>query len=269
MINPYAPEPAIIDRILALTSDTYSVSLKLEKNFDYAPGQFVEVSILGVGEAPISITSTPTRKPLELCVRGVGNVTNTLIGMSEGAEIGVRGPYGNGFPVNEMKGSNLLVIAGGIGIAPLRSLLNYALDKRRDYRDITLFYGTRNHGEILYKKDLDGWSKRKDMDALVTLDEGDSNWKGFTGVITTLFNKKKTSGENAYAVVCGPPIMYRFVLKELLNRGFPEERILFSLERRMKCGIGKCGHCMIGSKYVCEDGPVFSYKELKNIPGAL
>jgi len=234
------------------------------------PGQFVEVSAFGIGEAPISVSSSPTRgDTFELCVRAVGNVTNALHRMAPGATVGIRGPFGRGFPVDEMRGRNVLFVAGGLGLVPLRSLIHAVLDMRQDFGAVTILYGTKNPSELLFQKELAQWEARDDVDYQVTVDVADESWRGNVGVITTLFRGLPVDPRNTVAVIVGPPVMYRFVIREVLGKGLPMGRILVSLERRMKCGVGKCGHCQINGVYVCQKGPVFTYSELRNLQEAL
>jgi sulfhydrogenase subunit gamma (sulfur reductase) len=268
------PYPARIIRIVSMVKDNYLFQVRFEDeevayNFQHIPGQFMEVSIIGTGEIPISISSSPTRKGiLEFCIRRVGRVTNALYRLKPTSLIGLRGPYGNGFPIERMKGNDLLIIAGGLGMAPLRSLLWYALDNRNDFKDIILMYGCRNSHEVLFKNELITLLERDDIKCLLTVDnDTNGKWKGHIGVVTTLFDKVKLNADTTYAAVCGPPVVYRFVLEKLLANKFSKGRILMSLERKMKCGIGKCGHCGVGSssKYVCIDGPIFTYWDVINL----
>ncbi len=269
--NPYQPRSARIVRITPLVKDNVLFQFRFEdeefsREFSYKPGQFVELSIFGVGECPISISSSPTRKGfLELCVRRAGRVTNALYQLKENDLVGIRGPYGNGFPVAAMENKNLLLIAGGLGMAPIRSLLNYALDNRSDFHDVILMYGARDPGEVLFRNELETIRHRDDIKCLLTVDEASSEWDGYTGVVTELFKEVKLDAAATYAAVCGPPIVYKFVLKELLAQGFSKNHILMSLERKMKCGVGKCGHCSIGYKYTCIDGPIFTYWDAMNL----
>ncbi|MBI4758955.1 MAG: FAD/NAD(P)-binding protein [Chloroflexi bacterium] len=234
------------------------------------PGQFVEVSAFGIGEAPISVSSSPTRgDTFELCVRAVGNVTNALHRMAPGATVGIRGPFGRGFPVEEMRGRNVLFVAGGLGLVPLRSLIHAVLDMRQDFGAVTILYGTKNPSELLFRNELAQWEARDDVDYQVTVDVADESWRGNVGVITTLFRGLPVDPRNTVAVIVGPPVMYRFVIREVLGKGLPMGRILVSLERRMKCGVGKCGHCQINGVYVCQKGPVFTYAELRNLQEAI
>ncbi|MGD2178769.1 MAG: FAD/NAD(P)-binding protein [Anaerolineae bacterium] len=235
------------------------------------PGQFVMVSVLGVGEAPISITSSPSRSNgrFELCVRRVGNVTNALHTMQEGDKVGIRGPFGTGFPLERMRGKDVLFAPGGLGIAPLRSLINQVIDERGSYGRVIILYGAKRPEELLFVDEVNEWIERDDVECLVTVDRGDETWDGHVGVITTLFPKISVNPRNTVAITCGPPIMYRFVLMEMLGKGIPETQIYLSLERRMKCGVGKCGHCQINSLYCCQEGPVFNYANIKGFEEAL
>ena len=232
----------------------------------HKPGQFVEVSIYGIGEAPISISSSPTQEDsFELCVRNAGSLTNALHKLEAGAEIAIRGPYGNGFDMEAMKGADIFFIAGGLGLAPARGVIKYVLDKRRDYGKVAILYGAKSPSELLFKEDMDEWAARPDCDFHITVDRADDAWTGNTGVITTLFDRVVIEPKNTYAVIIGPPVMYKYAILDALSMGIPEGRILCSLERRMKCGVGKCGHCQIGSVYVCKEGPVFSYSQIKRL----
>ena len=235
------------------------------------PGQFVGVSLFGIGEAPISISSSPSRSngTFELCVRRVGDVTNALHQMDAGDIVGIRGPFGQPFPVDKMKGKDILFAAGGLGLAPLRSLINEVLDERGFFGRVLILYGTKQPSEILFKEELQEWAERDDVEFHMSVDRGDENWTGNVGVITTLFPRITVNPRNTVTATCGPPIMYRFVLMELLGLGIPETQIYLSLERRMKCGVGKCGHCQINELYCCQDGPVFRYADIKGLEEAL
>jgi sulfhydrogenase subunit gamma (sulfur reductase) len=283
--HPAIAEPSAIEEGLYLP--TFVEILKteqltaLEKVFTLAlpngtplghrPGQFMEVSVLGVGEAPISISSSPSRSAegFELCVRKVGDVTSALHSLKPGDKVGVRGPFGRGFPIEKFRGKDMLFAPGGLGLAPLRSLINQVLDERAMFGRVIILYGARNPGELLFTDELKRWGERKDVELLLTVDKGDENWTGNTGVITTLFRHISVYPRNTVAVTVGPPVMYRFVLMELFGKGIPEGNIWLSLERRMKCGVGKCGHCQINNVYACQSGPVFSYKEIKGLEEAL
>ena len=234
--------------------------------------QFVEISVFGVGEAPISVSSPPTKRgTFELCVRKVGNVTGKLHTLNVGDMVGVRGPFGTGFDADFLKGKDLLFIAGGLGIAPLRSLFNYVLDNRRDFGRVILLYGCKEPRELLFTDEMFALVNRDDVEFLPTVDSCPENeeWSDNIGVITTLIPQVDFDPEKTWAVVCGPPIMYKFVIADLKKRKVPDDHMLLSLERRMKCGVGKCGHCQINQIYVCKDGPVFNYSKIKGVPEAL
>jgi NAD(P)H-flavin reductase len=271
--NPYQPHMARIVRIYRMVEDNHLFTLRLlddrlAQTFQHRPGQFVMLSVPGAGEMPISISSSPTRQGvLELCVRRVGRVTNALYRLHTNDVIGVRGPYGNGYPLEEMKNNDVLLAAGGLGMAPLRSLLWYALDHRDQFHNITLMYGAKRPDEMLFREELQDLVDRADINCLLTVDADPSgSWKNRVGLLPTLFDHACIEPLRTYAAVCGPPVVYKFILRKLLELGFPKNRILMSLERRMKCGIGKCGHCSIGYKYTCLEGPIFTYWDAINLP---
>ena len=237
----------------------------------YEPGKFVEISVAGIGEAPISISSSPTQQGgFELVVRKVGNVTNMIHLLEAGSKLGIRGPFGNGrYPAEDTKGKNLVFICGGIGLVPQRSFINYVSDNRDDYGSVTVLIGTKFSSERFFLSELSDWEKRDDINLLETIDVEDENWKGNVGVVTTLIPKIKAELADAYVCICGPPIMYKFVLMTRAEEAVPKERIFVNLERKMKCGVGKCGHCQINDKYACIDGPVFRYSDLDSVPEAI
>ncbi|MCX7681528.1 MAG: FAD/NAD(P)-binding protein [Anaerolineae bacterium] len=269
----YTPEMARLVKVETLTAleKLFTIELPGGRSLGHSPGQFVMLSLLGIGEAPISITSSPSRSNgiFELCVRRVGDVTNALHNMQPGDMVGIRGPFGRGFPIEKMRGKDVLFAPGGLGLAPLRSLINQVLDERGSFGRVIILYGARRPQELLFRNELEEWIARPDVECLVTVDRGDETWTGNVGVITTLFPKITINPRNTVAVTCGPPIMYRFVLMEMLSKGIPETQIYLSLERRMKCGVGKCGHCQINHLYCCQDGPVFTYTQIKNVEEAL
>lgn len=262
----YRPALAQVLRVERLTQLEKLLALRLGTGqpLNHQPGQFVQLSVFGYGEAPISICSSPTRKEtFEICVREVGTVSSAIHDVVPGGWLGIRGPYGRGFPVLELEGKDLLIVAGGIGLAPLRSLINYVRDNRKRYGRVIIVYGAKNPEVILFKDDLKLWSDDESMDLYVTVDSPDATWNGKTGVVTSIIRDLDLNGSSELnAVVVGPPVMYRFVAMELFHHGLAEEHIIFSLERRFKCGIGKCGHCQVNDLYVCKDGPVFRYSEL-------
>jgi len=269
-LNPYEPKLAVVEKIIEETWDTKTFRAvftdeELRDSFTYEPGQFQEVSVFGVGEATFCLTSSPTRKGfIEFSVKRVGSVTQALHDMSEGEIVGIRAPFGNWFPYEQWKGKKLLFAGGGIGMAPMRSLLNFALDNRSDYEDIITVYGARTPGDLCYKYEFDDWGSRGKLN--LTVDQGDDDWKGNVGHVPGYLKDLAPSPENTIAITCGPPIMIKFALIELANLGFKDEQIYTTLEMKMKCGIGKCGRCNIGSKFVCIDGPVFSYHDIKDLP---
>ena len=260
MENPYLPYKAKIKSIVEETHDVKTFQIE-PCNFEYMPGQFLELSILGIGECPISITSSPTRD-LEISVKLMGTVTGALHELEAGDNVWIRGAYGNGFPVDELEGKEIVFVGGGIGLAPLRSLINYMIDKK-NFKKMYILYGSRTPEDLVFKDEFEVWNKEKGVEVRITVDQGDDEWKGNVGVVGTLLNEINM-GSDAVAVVCGPPIMIHFVVKDLKSMGFSDDRIISTMERMMKCGIGKCGHCNIGEKYVCLDGPVFTLEDMKN-----
>lgn len=270
----YSPVEGTIVRTRQMTENEkfFEIRLKGGKPLGHMPGQFAQFSIFGIGEAPISISSSPTKKDkstFEICVRKAGTFTNQLHNLDKGDKLGVRGPYGRPFPVDDFKGNDLIFVAGGLGIVPLRSLIHFVLDKRRDFGAVTLLLGCKQPKDRLFTDEIKAWERMTDINYACTVDKADPEWKGNVGVITTLIPGVNIDVNRTYAVVVGPPIMYKFVIKELLAKGLPEKQIILSLERRMKCGLGKCGHCQINDKYVCQDGPTFSYDEIKGLEEAL
>jgi len=276
MKNPYLPIPMVVKKAAIETTDRMLRSLELtfirkedEEAFQFIPGQFCELSILGKGEAPFGIASSPAEKgSLKFTINKAGVVTTALHQIEEGGEIGIRGPLGNGYPMDLFEGKNLLVIGGGFAFTTLRSLVAYLLhpSNRSKVKDMTIIYGARMPGLLLYKEELVQWGKRDDLQFVVTVDQGDKDWKGKVGLVPNVLEEVAPSSEDTYAVICGPPIMIKFTFPKLMALRFPNERIFTSLERRMKCGIGKCGRCNIGHLYVCKDGPVFSYARLEKLP---
>jgi len=268
----YIPRPAELVKITELTpkEKVFEFRLKDGKPLGQRPGQFVEVSVMGIGEAPISISSSPTKDgTFQLAIRNVGSVTNTVHSLKKGDIVGIRGPFGNGFPLEALEGKDVLLIAGGIGLFPLRSLVQYILDRRSSYGKVILLFGSRAPVERLFLDELAAWSKSPQLEFQETVDKGDEKWTGNVGVITTLIPKVDFDVRKTMAVVVGPPIMYRFVIIELKKKGLPDESIIMSLERRMKCGVGKCGHCQINGVYVCQEGPVFTLAQLRNLREAV
>jgi sulfhydrogenase subunit gamma (sulfur reductase) len=237
-----------------------------QEGFDFRPGQFVELSVFGQGEAPFCIASSPTRSAcLEFTVRRAGQLTSALHRLGPGDEIGLRGPCGNGFDVAGAAGKDLLFVGGGIGLPPLRGLIWNVLDQRERFGHVTILYGARTPDDLVYKDELKVWAERSDVEFLVTVDRGAPGWDGIVGMVPVLFDRTELRPSTSLVFVCGPPVMISFVIQDLLMRGFREEAIISTLERMMQCGVGKCNHCAIGHHYVCRDGPVFSYSQIKEL----
>jgi NAD(P)H-flavin reductase len=265
--NIYLPEPMRIVRRYDLTEDVRffqvrPVDMERALKLNYLPGQFMMVSLAGIGEAPFSISSTPSRPGLiEFGIRKVGVLTEALFKLKENEIIGVRGPFGNGFPIEKFENKDIIIVVGGLGAVPLRSLLLYCLDNRDRFGKIYFLYGARRPAEMLFRREFLELKQRDDLYCYLTVDKDDTGrWTEEIGVVTKLFSKlTDINPENTYVTVCGPPVMYKFVIDEIIKLGIPKHQILMTLERRMHCGVGKCGHCVIGSIYTCIDGPVFSY----------
>lgn len=275
MANPYMPYIATLKEVVRETHNimTFRVVFDDEeamKNFHYEPGQVGQLSLFGAGESTFVINSPPTRKEyLQFSVMRAGEVTAALHQLKTGDKVGVRGPLGNHFPYNDMKGKNIVFVGGGIGMAPLRTLLLYMFDNRDDYGKITLLYGAKSPEDMAFAYEIDEWRKARNTEVVLTIDKEAKGWTEKVGLIPNVLLEMAPSTENAVAITCGPPIMIKFTLQALDKLGFKPEQIVTTLERRMKCGIGICGRCNIGDKYVCVDGPVFTYAELKDMVNEL
>lgn len=276
--NPYKPEPVRLIRRYPLNEDVHffqvrAVDMDKALHLDYFPGQFMMVSLPGVGEAPFSISSTPSRPGLlEFGIKRVGNLTNAIFKLKENSILGVRGPYGNGFPVEKIQGHDLVIIMGGLGAIPLRSLLLYALDNRDQFGKLYLLHGARKPSEMLFRDEFFHMMNRDDLECFLTVDQDDTGqWLYNTGLITRLIPRlTDIDPQKTYVMVCGPPVMYKFVVVEVLKLNVPKHQILMTLERRMKCGVGKCGHCIIGGYiYTCLEGPVFSHWDVLHMKGLI
>jgi len=270
----FVPKLATIIKKTPMTEKETLFEIRLDDGTElgHIPGQFVQVSVFGVGEAPLSVTSSPSRKgTFELCIRKVGNVTYALHRMNVGDKIGIRGPFGNGFNVESLKGHDIVFVAGGLGIVPLRSLINYVFDERDEFGWVTILYGCKEPCEVLFADEIKQWEARTDTEHYLTVDRCPENvcWEGNIGVITTLVPNVHFTPQTICALIVGPPVMYRFVVQSLEEMGVPDNHILVSLERKMKCGVGKCGHCQMNNLYVCKDGPVFNYADIKEVPEAI
>jgi NAD(P)H-flavin reductase len=273
-VSPYLPTPCPIKRVDTLTELEKRFVLELPEGrpLGHQPGQFVQVSLFGIGEAPISLCSAPLDGPeFELTVRRVGMVTEAMHRLAGGDVLGIRGPYGSGFNVTEFEEKDILFVAGGIGLAPLRSFIDYVASPRhRDrFGKVTVLYGAKAPDELLFLPDLGRWQEAGGLEVHVTVDRADDGWDGHVGVVTTLFPDLDLDPRRTMIAVVGPPVMYRFVLLEVFGKGIPFSNIRLSLERRMKCGLGVCGHCQINGVYVCKDGPVFRYTDLRSMDEAL
>ncbi len=273
--NPYLPDMATIVEVIQETHNikTFRIVLNNEqrmKDFTFRPGQVGQLSVFGVGESTFVINSSPTRKDyLQFSVMRVGEVTTRLHQLQPGDQIGVRAPLGNSFPIEDLKGKNIVFVGGGIGMAPLRTLFTYMLDNRKDYKDITLLYGARSPADLTYKAELPEWTSRKDVNTVLTIDNPSEGWEHKVGLIPNVLLEIGPKPKNTVAITCGPPIMIKFTLQALKKLGFEDQNIITTLEKRMKCGVGICGRCNIGTKYVCIDGPVFTYAQLKELPSEL
>ncbi|HHT9141330.1 MAG TPA: FAD/NAD(P)-binding protein, partial [Candidatus Tripitaka californicus] len=249
-IKLYIPTLAEIVKAQQLTEleKFFEIRLLEARPFSFEPGQFILLSVLGVGESPVTLASSPLKKDgVEVCVRRVGSLTNALHRLQEGATIGLRGPFGKGFPIEALKGKDLLFVAGGIGMIPLRSLIHYILERRKDFGQLSILYGAKTPKEFLFADELMAWGQKGDVRLMLTVDKPDETWGGNVGVITRLIPPLELRPKETYAIIVGPPVMYKFVLMELYQKALPESQILMSLERRMRCGVGKCGHCQINN----------------------
>ena len=269
LYHPVMAEIKEVKRLSAMET-YYRIELPGGEDLGHVPGQFVELSIFGVGEAPFSVSSSPTLKgSFELGVRRAGMLTDVLLRQQAGTKVGIRGPFGNGIDIEKFKGKDVLIVAGGIGLVPMRSMINYVIDNRDQFGKLIICYGSKSDQDLLFTDELAGWEKDPSIDYQVTVDQGSDSWQGNTGVITTLIPGLDLDLPNTVCCICGPPVMYRFVLLSLKSKGLSEENIYMSLERRMKCGVGKCGHCQINHSYVCQDGPVYHYPDIKSLQEAL
>ncbi|MFH1787120.1 MAG: FAD/NAD(P)-binding protein [archaeon] len=256
--NDLVPRKHRLVKIVPLSPDT--TLFRIDCGMSHMPGQFVQASVLGVGEAPVSISSW-SDKYLDLSVRRVGNVTGAMHHMKVGHAIGIRGPFGNGFPMKELEGKNLILLGGGCGVAPMRGVVEYLAKNRKKYGEVDLLFGFRSYDDILFKKEGPKW--KKSFNVYLTLDRGSTAGVCSEGTVVDLLSTVKPSNKNAAVMICGPHVMMKYSVLKLKELGFKEEQIYVSLERLMQCGNGRCGHCMVGGKYVCKDGPVFRFDEAK------
>ncbi len=268
-VDPMIPQPFVVKEFIEETHDTFTLNLQPqngEKEFLFQPGQFNMLYNLGKGEVPISISGNPAEpQTLIHTIRAVGTVTKGLAGIKAGDTLGVRGPFGRPWPVEQIKGKDIVIVTGGIGLAPLRPAIYQILRQRDKIGKFALLYGARTPQDILYTNQLSQWRSQFDLQVRVTVDKADDKWFGTVGVVTTLIEKVRFNPDNTIAMVCGPEIMMHFTVKELLQRGMKESDIFISMERNMKCAIGFCGHCQYGPNFICKDGPVFCYEDVQNI----
>jgi len=265
--NPYNPIKAQLLEVVDESSTIKTFVFSVDHGFSFATGQFVELLVPGLGEAPFTPSSNPAKsEKIDITIMKVGKITSCLHAIKKGVELGVRGPFGKGYPLEEFKGKQVYIVGGGVGLAPLRSLMFALLNEKSNYKKILLRYGARSSDDIIYKNLVRDWQKSPDVDLKLTVDKGDQSWKDNVGVVTTILDKKDVDIKNAVGVVCGPPIMMKFATLKLLEMGFKDSQLYLSMEKNMSCGFGKCGHCRIGDFYCCKDGPVFSYDKIKNFP---
>lgn len=267
--GPMTPTKARVERVRKETHDTFTLELHPaygKGDHRFAAGQFNMLYVHGVGEVAISISGDPTKpKPLIHTTRAIGTVTKAMAMLKTGDTIGVRGPFGNSWPVEHADGNDVILVAGGIGLAPLRPVIYQLLAERRKYGKIILLYGTRTPNDILFRKELEQWRSRLDFEVHVTVDRGAGNWRGNVGVVTLMISKAGFDPMHTTAMVCGPEIMMRYVALEMQKRGVPMSSVYVSMERNMKCGIGLCGHCQMGPTFICKDGPVYAYDQIRDL----
>ncbi len=268
-LDPMIPHLCTISNVHKETADTFTFEL-LKANedspFSFVPGQFNMIYVFGTGEVPISISGNPTNNSVLIhTTRAVGTVTQAIFKLKRGDTLGIRGPFGNGWPIEEAEGNDVVIVAGGIGLAPLRPPLYHILSRREKYGKVVILYGARTPDDILFRRELNQWRSQFDLDVFITVDRASSDWRGNVGVVTTAIPGALFDPLSAVALLCGPEVMMRYAAIELLKRGVVAEKIFVSMERNMKCAIGFCGHCQYGPEFVCKDGPVFQYSRIKDL----
>jgi len=265
--NPYLPVEAVVHEIISETPNIKTFVLKPSREIKFATGQFMQLTVPGIGEAPFTPSSSPSQKDrIELTAMKVGLLTSQLHEMKGGEVVGIRGPYGQGYPIVEFHNKEVLILGGGVGMAPLRSLLLTLLENVNKFRRIVLCYGAKTPEDIVYKYAFPEWKRRNKLEILRSVDKATPEWEETEGLVTVLLDKIKIDLRNSVAVVCGPPIMMKFGTLKLMDLGYKPENIYLSMEKNMSCGLGKCGHCALGRYYVCKDGPVFKYDVIKDVP---
>jgi len=265
-LDVMVPWPCVVKQVTKETPDTFTLAVSREDHADqnpFLPGQFSMLWVFGIGELPISISGDPSNhEQLVYTVRSVGKATHALVSQKPGTGIGIRGPFGNGWPVQAARGHDVIIVAGGIGLAPLRPVIYEVLQNRAEYGRLVILYGARSPRELLYRKELAAWARQPETQALITVDYGGIGWHGHVGVVTTLFKYARLHPARTVAMICGPEIMMRFVTRQLQEHGLAQENIYLSMERNMKCAVGFCGHCQYGRHFICKDGPVFPYSTI-------
>lgn len=268
--HPYMPIAATLEKVAVETPTIKTFFIRPSQPVPFEAGQFVELTVPGLGEAPFTPSSSPgVGEQMEITIMRTGRVTERLHQLEQGEELGIRGPLGMPYPLEKFRGHEILIAGGGVGLAPLRALLFALFKEMAHYPKIILRYGARTPDDIVYREALaDGWGRKEDLDILTTVDKGDNGWAGNVGVVTTILEPDRLSCNAAegIAAVCGPPIMMKFTTLKLLDRGYRPENIYLSMEKNMSCGVGKCGHCRVGPYYACKDGPVFTYAQLESLP---
>jgi NAD(P)H-flavin reductase len=266
--NLYQPINGEITKVIDESPTIKSFVIVPEQAFEFATGQFVELTLPGEGEAPFTPSSSPTiKKEMEITIMKAGRVTAELHACRKGRRVAIRGPYGNGYPVDTFVGKHVYIVGGGVGLAPIRSLFLTLVDRIKDFKSVVCRFGARTPADFIYKDTLFGaWQKLDGVEIKLTVDQANGDWDGNVGVVTTILGPKDVDIKNAVAVVCGPPIMMKFATINLLEYGFDPNSIYLSMEKNMSCGVGKCGHCMLGKYYVCKDGPVFTYAQVQKYP---
>lgn len=268
MDNPFRPVDAKLEKVTTETPNIKTFTLRPGKPLDFLAGQFVSITIPGFGEAPFTPSSSPkVKEKFDVTVMKAGSVTDRMHQLKGGETLGVRGPLGKSYPLDEYKGREILILGGGVGMAPLRSLMYALLEEASAYKRIVLCYGARTPADLVFKNLLKEWQGRSDLEVNMTVDKGDTTWTGNVGVVTTLLDKVKLDTQNGVAVCCGPPVMMKFGTIKLKEVGYPDKSIYLSMEKNMSCGLGMCGHCRLGPFYVCQHGPVLTYDKIKDLEG--
>lgn len=266
MNDIYIPKKTTITKIIEETPTIKTLVLRPKENFSFATGQFIELTYPGKGEAPFTPSSSPDKKDeLEVTIMEVGRITGLFHKAKVGDELGLRGPFGKGYPLDKFMGKEILIVGGGVGLAPLRSLIYTLYSRRDDFKKIVICYGARTPKDVVYKKELIEFEKPKNVELRLTVDSGDSTWRGHVGLVTTILDKLPLNISEAVGIVCGPPVMMKFATLKLKELRFENKNIYLSMEKNMSCGLGKCGHCRLGKFYACKDGPVFSFEDIKDI----